>query len=87
MKSPEFVALWRDHRVSPCDAASYDLHHPTSGPLTVTQQTLALARSPEQALVVCTAPAGSPSEAALALLRQTGARRPETNGAVQREIW
>ncbi|MEY9912894.1 transcriptional regulator with XRE-family HTH domain [Catenulispora sp. MAP12-49] len=70
MKSPDFVALWRDHRVSPCDATSYDLHHPTIGPLTVTQQSLALMRSPEQVLVVCTARAGSSSEAGLALLRQ-----------------
>ncbi|MEW1865604.1 helix-turn-helix transcriptional regulator [Streptomyces sp. NPDC088194] len=76
MKSPEFVALWRDHRVSACDAASYDLHHPAMGPLTITQQTLALVRSPEQVLVVCTTPAGSSSEAALALLRQTGEARP-----------
>lgn len=82
MKSPEFVALWRDHRVSACDAASYDLHHPAMGPLTITQQTLALVRSPEQVLVVCTTPAGSSSEAALALLRQTGEARPsEGNSA------
>jgi transcriptional regulator with XRE-family HTH domain len=70
MKSPEFVALWADHRVLPCDAASYELHHPVVGLVTVTQQTLAVARSPEQSLIVCTTPAGSPSEEALALLRQ-----------------
>jgi transcriptional regulator with XRE-family HTH domain len=71
MKSPEFVALWGDHRVAPCDAASYELHHPVVGTVTVTQQTLSIARSPEQALIVCTTPAGSPSDEALALLRQT----------------
>jgi transcriptional regulator with XRE-family HTH domain len=77
MKSPEFVALWGDHRVTPCDAASYELHHPVVGAVTVTQQTLAIARSPEQSLIVCTTPAGSPSEEAIALLRQvSGARRP-----------
>jgi transcriptional regulator with XRE-family HTH domain len=69
MKSPEFVALWRDHRILPCDAASYDLHHPVVGTVTVTQQTLAIARSPEQSLIVCTTPAGSASEEALTLLR------------------
>jgi transcriptional regulator with XRE-family HTH domain len=69
MKSPEFVALWADHRVLPCDAASYELHHPAVGTVTVTQQTLAVARSPEQSLIVCTTPAGSSSEEALALLR------------------
>jgi len=72
MKSPEFVALWGDHRITPCDAASYDLHHPVVGAVTVTQQTLAIARSPEQNLVVVTTAAGSPSEEALALLRQAG---------------
>jgi anti-sigma factor RsiW len=70
MKSPEFVALWGDHRVMPCDAASYELHHPVVGTVTVTQQTLAIVRSPEQSLIICTTPAGSPSEEALALLRQ-----------------
>lgn len=77
MKSPEFVALWADHRVAPCDAASYDLHHPVVGLVTVTQQTLAITRSPEQTVIVVTTAAGSPSEGALALLRQAG-------GAVER---
>lgn len=72
MKSPEFVALWRDHRVTPCDAAPYDLHHPVVGAVTVTQQTLAIARSPEQNLIVVTTAPGSPSEEALTLLRQAG---------------
>jgi transcriptional regulator with XRE-family HTH domain len=85
MKSPEFVALWGDHRVTPCDAASYELHHPVVGAVTVTQQTLAIARSPGQSLVVVTTPAGSPSEEALVLLRQA---RPaplhRTNGTLVR---
>ncbi|MFE9568944.1 helix-turn-helix domain-containing protein [Streptomyces sp. NPDC006692] len=81
MKSPEFVAMWADHRVSPCDAASYELHHPVVGTVTVTQQTLSVARSPDQALIVCTTPAGSPSEEALGLLRQVSAdRAPHANG-------
>ncbi|GAA5161885.1 helix-turn-helix transcriptional regulator [Pseudonocardia eucalypti] len=71
MKSPEFVALWADHRVTPCDAAAYDMHHPVVGRVTVTQQTLALARSPGQSLIVVTTAAGSPSEEALALLHHT----------------
>ncbi|WBQ03459.1 helix-turn-helix domain-containing protein [Kribbella sp. CA-293567] len=70
MKSPEFVALWADHRVAPCDAASYDLQHPLVGKVTVTQQTLGIVRSPEQSLIAMTTPAGSSSEAALKLLRQ-----------------
>lgn len=73
MKSPEFVAMWGDHRITPCDAAAYELHHPVIGAVTVTQQTLAIARSPEQSLIVVTTVAGSPSEQALALLRSLGA--------------
>jgi hypothetical protein len=79
MKSPEFVALWADHRVAPCDAASYELHHPVVGTVTVTQQTLSIARSPEQVLIVCTTPTNSPSEEALALLRQTSSGQAPYN--------
>ncbi|HYQ62007.1 helix-turn-helix transcriptional regulator [Actinophytocola sp.] len=87
MKSPEFVALWADHRVAPCDAASYELHHPVVGTVTVTQQTLSIARSPDQMLIVCTTPAGSPAEEALALLRQTtGGHAPHTDG-VDGPVW
>ncbi|MER0444367.1 helix-turn-helix transcriptional regulator [Streptomyces sp. Edi4] len=76
LKSPEFAALWADHRVAPCDAASYELRHPVVGTVTVTQQTLSIARSPEQVLIVCTAPAGSPSERALALLGRASGSEP-----------
>ncbi|MFJ6567977.1 helix-turn-helix domain-containing protein [Streptomyces sp. NPDC091292] len=80
MKSAEFTALWADHRVAPCDAATYELHHPVVGTVTVTQQTLAIARSPEQTLFVCTTPAGSSSDEALALLRQaSGGRAPHAD--------
>lgn len=72
MKSPEFVALWADHRITPCDAASYELHHPVIGALTVTQQTLSIARSPDQSLIVVTTVADSPSQEALTLLRSLG---------------
>ncbi|HEY3470075.1 MAG TPA: helix-turn-helix transcriptional regulator [Amycolatopsis sp.] len=82
MKSPEFVSLWGDHRVTPCDADTYELRHPVVGTVTITQQTLVLARSPGQSVVVCTTPAGSPSEAAIALLRQAsaGARAGRSGG-------
>ncbi|MFI1105810.1 hypothetical protein [Streptomyces melanogenes] len=81
MESPRFVALWKDHRVTPCDAASYELHHPVVGTLTVTQQTLSIARSPGQALIVCTTPAGSSSEEALALLRHVSGAGGHKPGA------
>lgn len=68
MKSPEFVALWRDHRVKPCEADAYELRHPVLGALTVTQHNLAVARSAEQSVCIITAAAGSASADTLALL-------------------
>ncbi len=46
------------------------LDHPLVGALTVTQQSLRAMQTPEQVLVTCTAPAGSPDTEALNLLRQ-----------------
>ncbi|MFJ8433985.1 helix-turn-helix domain-containing protein [Kitasatospora sp. NPDC094019] len=80
MSSPQFLALWRDHRVAPCGVASYELRHPVVGTLTVTQQTLSIAPSPDQTLIVCTTPAGSASERALALLAQASGTRPPRPG-------
>ncbi|MUL82108.1 MULTISPECIES: helix-turn-helix transcriptional regulator [unclassified Mycolicibacterium] len=71
IKSPEFVALWADHRVKPCEADSYDLRHPLAGPLTVTMQNLKLARDVEQSLCVVTTAEGSSSADALQLLAQS----------------
>ena len=68
LASPEFAALWADHRVQACATASYELRHPQVGNLTVTQQTLRSIERPDQTLVTCTAPAGSASAAALAML-------------------
>ncbi|GLY19420.1 transcriptional regulator [Kineosporia sp. NBRC 101677] len=70
MRSPEFARLWGDHRVQPCASADYALDHPLVGALTVTQQSLRAMQTPEQVLVTCTAPAGSPDTEALNLLRQ-----------------
>ncbi|MGV0743726.1 helix-turn-helix transcriptional regulator [Mycolicibacterium sp. XJ870] len=71
VKSTEFVSLWADHRVKPCEADSYDLHHPLAGPLTVTMQNLTLARDVEQSLCVVTTAEGSSSADALRLLTQS----------------
>lgn len=68
MASPEFAALWADHRVAPCATAAYALRHPLVGDLTVTQQTLRSVERPDQTLVTCTAPADSASAAALTML-------------------
>ncbi|MHC9296972.1 helix-turn-helix transcriptional regulator [Mycobacterium sp. LTG2003] len=71
MQSPEFVALWADHRVKPCEADTYDLRHPLVGSLTVTQQNLRVARNPEQSLCVVTTAAGSASADTMQLLARS----------------
>lgn len=71
MKSPEFVTLWADHRVKPCEADTYDLRHPLAGSLTVTQQNLKVARDPEQLLCLITTAADSASADTMALLAQS----------------
>lgn len=71
MVSSDFASMWADHRVRACGVATYGLRHPLLGELTVTQQTFAVAEAPGQALVTNTAPAGSASAGALALLAQT----------------
>ncbi|XQE81839.1 hypothetical protein ACN24L_26780 [Streptomyces microflavus] len=72
MRSPEFAAMWADHRILACDVADYAMHHPTVGPLTVTQQTLQSPQGDGPALVVATAAPGSPSATALKLLAHAG---------------
>lgn len=71
MKSAEFVTLWRDHRVKPCEADSYRLQHPTVGPVTVTQHNLVVTRSTEQSVCIMTTTTGSPSADTLGLLAGT----------------
>lgn len=71
MNSPEFVTMWSDHRVQPCEAGSYDLRHPTVGSVTITQQNLVLARSPEQSLCMVTTAAGSSSADSIGLLARS----------------
>ena len=73
-KSTEFASMWADHRVKPCATADYEMRHPLIGPLTVTQQTLSTGTGPS--IVVATAPHGSPSHTALALLAQATASIP-----------
>ncbi|MGW8575140.1 helix-turn-helix transcriptional regulator [Streptomyces niveus] len=65
---PEFAELWSDHRVRPCEADSYRLRHPLVGELTVTQQIVVPARSPDQFLVLVTTEENSRSEETLARL-------------------
>ncbi|WP_371786065.1 helix-turn-helix domain-containing protein [Streptosporangium subroseum] len=78
MRSPEFSAMWADHRILPCDVADYEMRHPLVGTLTVTQQTLQSPQGNGPALVVATADPGSPSAAALTLLAHVTAPREAT---------
>lgn len=71
MQSQEFVSLWADHRVKPCEADTYDLRHPLVGSLTVTQQNLRVARNPEQSLCLVTTAAGSASADTMQLLARS----------------
>lgn len=64
----EFAALWSDHRVRPCTGGTYRLRHPLVGEVTVTQQTLQVAHSPEQSVVVVTTEPGSGAQDSLKLL-------------------
>ncbi|MET3425007.1 transcriptional regulator with XRE-family HTH domain [Actinoplanes tereljensis] len=68
--SPEFAALWADHRVTACTSSILELRHPLVGRITVTEQGLSTADPIGQRLVTYTAPAGSPSAEALTLLAQ-----------------
>lgn len=84
VKSPEFVAMWADHRLKAGGAATYEMRHPTVGTLHVTQQTL---RTEEgQQVVLATTEAGSPSQTALTLLAHsltgTTPARPVRTGNV-----
>jgi hypothetical protein len=67
-RSSDFASMWADHRVKPCSVAEFEMRHPLVGPLTVTQQTLSYGPGP--GIVVATAEADSPSQAALTLLAQ-----------------
>ncbi|WP_017586019.1 helix-turn-helix domain-containing protein [Nocardiopsis ganjiahuensis] len=72
IRSPEFAAMWADHRILACDVADYEMRHPTVGALTVTQQTVQSPQGSGPAVVIATAAPGSPSAAALALLAHAG---------------
>ncbi|MFJ9710773.1 hypothetical protein [Streptomyces sp. NPDC101234] len=65
MKSPEFAAVSSEHKVRKWDFATYRMHHPLLGPMYPTPQTLPIPQEPDQRIVVATAEADSPSQAAL----------------------
>ncbi len=78
MHSPQFAALWSQHRVRAWGTAEYRMRHPVVGELEVLQHSLPVPREQGIRLVVTTAAAGSASQAALRLLNQS--LRPTTEG-------
>jgi transcriptional regulator with XRE-family HTH domain len=71
MRSEEFAALWAGHPVASHAYGTRHLRHPEVGELTLELETLDLADGTGHRLVTYTAAHGSPSDAALRLLRMT----------------
>ena len=86
-QSPEFEAMWAEHRVYECTFGIKRLVHPVVGRIDVDFENFAVAGEPDQVLFVYSAPVGSPSADALSILaawnvQQTRpARSPETTVA------
>ncbi|MEW2120795.1 helix-turn-helix transcriptional regulator [Streptomyces sp. NPDC005474] len=70
--SPDFARLWERHDVQTAPMLTKTFRHPTVGEVTVDCDTLTLTDR-DQYLVLYTAPRGSPSAEALALLNVLGA--------------
>lgn len=73
--SLEFAAFWADQTVAGLSLTEKVINHPDVGRITLTYQTLDVREAPGQQLTVATAPAGSPSADALALLGPLEASR------------
>jgi len=67
-ESADFRRLWADQEVREKTHGTFHLRHPEVGELTLAYETLRLPDDPDQALIVHTAEAGSPSEAALRII-------------------
>lgn len=68
MKSAEFSTLWSRHAVSNCSFGVKSFHHPLVGAMELDFEMLHTPDASGQSLLMFTARAGSPSEAALRLL-------------------
>ncbi|NUP48771.1 MAG: helix-turn-helix domain-containing protein [Catenulispora sp.] len=67
-RNPEFAEVWARHDVRDKTHGGYTYRHPVVGELTLDYETLRAPDDPDQALIMHTVPADSPSEAALRLL-------------------
>jgi transcriptional regulator with XRE-family HTH domain len=74
-ESRDFAALWADHTVSGLNITYKVINHPDIGRVELTYQTLDVRDAPGQQLTVATAPVGSSSADALALLGTIDATR------------
>jgi transcriptional regulator with XRE-family HTH domain len=70
-RSPQFAALWAEHRVRAWDLAEYRMQHPLVGTMSVLQHSMPVPRTSGIRLAVVTAAADSPSQTALRLLSHT----------------
>jgi transcriptional regulator with XRE-family HTH domain len=77
--SPDFATLWADHTVAGLSVTFKVINHPDVGRMELTYQTLDVRDAPGQQLTVATAPPGSPSADALALLGTIDATRRARN--------
>ncbi|MGD8166492.1 helix-turn-helix domain-containing protein [Herbiconiux sp. P16] len=73
--SPAFATMWADHTVAGLNITYKVIDHPDVGRMRLTYQTLDVRDAPGQQLTVATAPVGSSSADALALLGSIGATR------------
>ena len=81
MGSPQFAALWAEHRVRAWDLAEYRMHHPVVGTMAVLQHSMPVPRGAGARLVVVTAQPGSDSQAALRLLAHAAHTDTDTDTA------
>lgn len=79
MRSPEFADLWSRHPVRGCTSGVKRFHHPTVGPMDLAFENLRFGEDHGHRMLMYSAEAGSPSEAALGLLLgDVAARRSPT---------
>jgi len=79
LHSREFARWWSAHRVHQRTSGTEHYRHPMVGDLTVDYQALTINADPDQTLIVYRAEPGSPSAAALQLLRLTSDRGTATH--------